>query len=69
MTDIPNLRKAIKAEYPDLQFKIKTIDFSDLARCSAVYVESSAWGATKGGQEIYQKIKSIAKQYGALVSW
>ena len=63
------LRKDIKAKHPDLQFKIRTIDFTDLARDSKVFVESNAWGMTKGNQELYQSVKTIADNYNAIVSW
>ena len=63
------LRKAIKAQFPDLKFKIKTVSFSDLARGSAVFVESPEWGMTVGNYETYQAVKTIADTYGAIVSW
>ena len=69
MTNITDLRKAIKAQFPDLQFKIRTVSFSDLARGDKVFVESSAWGMCKGNHELYQAVKAIATQYSAIVSF
>ena len=63
------LRKAIKAQFPDLDFKVKTIDFTDLARDSKVFVESNAWGMTKGNSDLYKAVKAIADKYNAIVSW
>ena len=69
MTNKSELRNAIKAQYPDLEFKVKTVDFIDLARGSKVFVESSAWGMTKDNHELYQAVKAIADRYNAIVSW
>lgn len=63
------LRKAIKAQFPNLQFKIRTVDFTDLARDSKVFVESNEWGMTKGNNELYQAVKTIADKYNAIASW
>lgn len=63
------LRKAIKAQFPDLQFKVRTVDFTDLARDSKVFVESNEWGMTKGNNELYQAVKAIADKFNAIVSW
>jgi len=63
------LRGAIKAQYPDLKFKIRTVSFSDLARGDKTFVESDEWGMTKGNHELYQGVKAIADRYGAIVSW
>jgi len=63
------LRKAIKAKYPELKFKIRTVDFTDLARDSKVFVESDAWGMTKPNVELYEGVKEIADQFGAIASW
>jgi hypothetical protein len=62
MQRIGDLRKAIKAIYPDLQFTIKTVSFQDLARDKAIFVESTQWGATKGNFELYQQVKAIAEK-------
>ena len=64
-----SLRSTIKAKHPDLVFKIRTVSFCDLARDSKVFVESSAWGMTKGNNELYQSVKAIADEYGAITSW
>ena len=69
MSNTSELRKAIKAQFPDLEFKVKTVDFTDLARDSKVFVESNAWGMTKGNRELYQAVKTIADKHGAIVSW
>ena len=69
MTNIPALRKEIKAQFPSLQFKVRTVSFEDLARCSRVFVESSEWGTTKGNAETYEAVRAIAKKHGAIVSW
>jgi hypothetical protein len=63
------LRKAIKAQYPDLKFKIRTIDFTDLARDSKVFVESEEWGMTVGNQITFRGVQEIAERYNAIVSW
>ena len=65
-----NLRNAIKAKHPGLLFKIRKVDFTDLAReSSTVFIESNAWGMTKGNHELYQSVKAIAEEYGAITSW
>jgi len=69
MTQVNQLRKAIKEKFPDLKFKVRTIDFADLARDSKVFVESDAWGMTKGNGELYHQVEEIAKKFGAVVSW
>ena len=58
------LRKEIKAQFPNLQFKLKTVSFEDLARDSNVFVECDNYG----NPETYQAVKAIAKKYNALVS-
>lgn len=64
------VRKAIKAEFPDLKFKVKTVDFTDLARCSRLFVESDEWGMTKGGPELFKKVTEICNQFSnVIVSW
>jgi hypothetical protein len=69
MSQISDLRKAIKAQFPDLQFTIKTVSFSDLARADRVFVKSNAWGMCIGNQELYHAVEAIAKQYNAIVSF
>ena len=69
MSTTSDLRKVIKAQFPNLQFKVKTVDFTDLARDSKVFVESSEWGMTKGNNELYQAVKAIADKFNAIVSW
>jgi len=64
-----SLRSDIKAKHPTLVFKIKTVSFSDLARESKRFVESSAWGMTKGNHKLYESVKAIAKRHDAIVSW
>ena len=66
---IHQLRRAIKDKFPNLKFKVRTVDFTDLARDSKVFVESDAWGMTKGNSELYHQVEEIAKQFGAIVSW
>jgi len=63
------IRKAIKAQFPNLKFKVRTVDFTDLARDSKIFIESDAWGMIKGNNELYEQVKAIAKQYDAIVSW
>jgi hypothetical protein len=58
------LRKEIKAQFPNLQFKLKTVSFMDLARDSKVFVECNDYG----NPETYQAVKAIAKKHNALVS-
>lgn len=69
MTNIPELRKAIKSHFPTLVFKVRMVDFTDLATGSKIFVESNAWGMTKGNNDLYQAVKAIANKYGAIVSW
>lgn len=69
MSTQTDIRRAIKAQFPDLQFKVKTVDFTDLARESKIFVESNAWGMTKGNQELYQAVKIITDNYNAITSW
>ncbi len=64
MTNMAALRKEIKAQYPNLQFKLKTVSFMDLAGGGAVFVECNNYG----NPETYQAVKAIAKKYNALVS-
>jgi len=64
-----SLRSDIKKKHPNLVFKVRTISFSDLARGSKVFVESNAWGMTKGNHKLYESVKEIAKKHGAIVSW
>lgn len=68
-TNIPALRKAIKAKYPGLQFKVRTISFSGFGYGSKVFVESEEWGMVKGNQETFAGVKAIAEQFGAIASW
>jgi hypothetical protein len=64
------VRRVIKAELPNLKFKVITIDFEDLARCSRLFVSSDEWGMTKGNHETFQKVKRICKSFGnVVVSW
>jgi len=69
MTIQSEVRKAIKTQFPDLQFKVKTVDFTDLARDSKIFVESNAWGMTQGNNELYKSVKAICEQYDVIVSW
>lgn len=69
MTNITALRREIKTSFPNLQFKIKTVSFQDLARDSKVFVESNEWGMIKGNTETYNAVKVIADKHGAIVSW
>ena len=69
MSTISDLRKSIKQELPELQFKIKTVSFIDLARDSKVFILSDAWGMTKGNHELFNKVDAIAKKYNAIASW
>jgi len=64
-----SLRGEIKAKHPELVFKTRTVSFCDLARDSKVFVESNAWGMTKGNQELYESVKAIASKYNTIVSW
>jgi len=63
------MRKEIKIKFPDLEFKIRTVSFTDLARADKVFVESPAWGMFKGNQSTYLAVSNIAKKYGAIASW
>jgi len=69
MAIVNDLRKAIKAEFPNLNFKVRTVDFTDLARDSKVFVESNEWGMTKNNYELFQKVEEIADKYNAITSW
>lgn len=67
--EISELRKEIRARFPNLKFKVRTVSFTNLARDGKVFVESSEWGMTKGNHEIYQAVKVIVDKYGAIASW
>ncbi|HUC78672.1 MAG TPA: hypothetical protein VMQ58_00315 [Candidatus Saccharimonadales bacterium] len=69
MNNIAAMRKEIKSQFPNLQFKIMTISFEDLARSRKVFIESNEWGMAKGNQETYNAVKTIADKYNAIVSW
>jgi len=69
MSKVSQLRKAIKNQFPDLKFKVRTVSFADLARDSKIFVESDAWGMTKGNSELYHQVEKIAKEFDAIVSW
>ena len=69
MSKVSQLRKAIKNQFPDLKFKVRTVDFTDLARDSKIFVESDAWGMVVGNSELYHQVEEIAKEFGAIVSW
>jgi len=45
-SNVYQLRKAIKAQFPGLKFKVRTVDFTDLARDSKIFVEFDARGMT-----------------------
>lgn len=63
------LQKAIRAKYPDLQFRVRTSDFTDLGRGSAVFVESNEWGMTIGSHDLFKKVDQIARRFGAIALW
>lgn len=67
--NIPALRAEIKTKFPDLQFRVKTVSFSDLARNSAVFIESKSWGMCKGNRELFNQVKAIADKYNVITSW
>ena len=67
--NIAPLRKAIKEKHPNLKFKIRTVSFSGFGYGSKLFVESDAWGMTKGNRELYKSVETIAKKYGAIASW
>jgi len=69
MSKVSQLRKAIKNQLPDLKFKVRTVDFTDLARDSKIFVESDAWGMVVGNSKLYHQVEEIAKEFGAIVSW
>ncbi len=69
MSTQSELRKAIKAQFPNLKFTIKTVSFSDLARGERTFVESMEWGMTKGNHETFEAVKAIAQPFNAIVSW
>jgi hypothetical protein len=64
------VRKLIRAEFPYLQFKVKSIGFQDLARCSCLFVSSNEWGMTKDNHETFQRVKGICEPFkNVVVSW
>ena len=69
MATAHEVRKAVKAAFPDLTFKVKTIDFTDLARDKAVFVSSDAWGMTKDNHKVFQAVQAVACPLGAIVEW
>lgn len=70
MTNKQELRKEIKKQFPDLNFKVRTISFMDLARGEKVFVESDAWGMTRPESiDLFQAVKSIALKHGAIASF
>ena len=70
MSTPAKVRKAIKAAFPNLAFRVRKVGFSDLARGEAYFVESPEWGMTKGNQDTFQKVKEVCKEFpGVIVSW
>lgn len=69
--DIAAIRKKIKARFPNLKFSIRNVSFQDLARDSAYFVESKAWGMTKGaeGVQLYQEVKALVANDNVIVGW
>jgi hypothetical protein len=62
--------KRIKAAFPALSFTLHAVSFSDLARESRLFVDSSAWGATLGGREVFEGVKALfTPEEQVIVSW
>ncbi len=58
------VRKQIKAQFPQFQFSVKFVSFMDLARGGALFVESKAWTP-----EIYKALKEMfPRGSGVIVS-
>jgi hypothetical protein len=64
------LRREIGQRFPGLRFTVRTVSFQDLARGSAVFVESDEWGMTMPETiGTFQAVKAIAAKHGAIASF
>jgi len=66
------VRAFIASRFPELEFKVRTISFVDLARGDAVFVESEAWRKNGGDYLLYVKVKKAVKDefpHGVVVEW
>ncbi len=65
------VRKAVKAQHPDLKFKIRKVGFADLARGESYFLESDAWGMCEGNQETFDNVEAIVASLDVpvIVSW
>lgn len=61
------LRAEIKRAYPDLEFKVRTVSFQDLARADAVFVTLVEWSGDRSMAEIFHGVEEIATRWGAIV--
>jgi hypothetical protein len=69
MSQVSECRKAVKAEFPELKFKIRLERFTDLARDNRHFLVSPEWGMFIGNQETYERVKQIADPFGVITMW
>jgi len=56
------VRKAVKAEFPDLKFTIRKTDFTDLLRDHAYFLHSDEWHYMSGCRVSFERTKEIVAE-------
>ena len=68
--EIAVVRRKIKAEFPNLKFKIRKVSFSGFGYGESYFLDSDEWGMTKvGSHNLFNRIEELVKGTGIIVSW